>query len=82
MESDTELPFQRIIERLELCTYAVQEAHYEIEPPTDPEQKADLLLAVEHLTTEVMELLKTTKYYVWGEPLFSNQDQEEEEEED
>jgi hypothetical protein len=61
------VPLEIALENLSLCTLAVQNAHYNIEPPTDPEQKADLLLAVEDLTSEVLDLLKTTKIYVWGE---------------
>ncbi len=59
-------PIEAALERLTLCTLTVQQAHYELEPPNDPEHKADLLLAVEGLTYEVLDLLKTTKSYVWG----------------
>ncbi len=59
-------PIEAALERLTLCTLTVQQAHYELEAPSDPEQKADLLLAVEGLTYEVLDLLKTTKAYVWG----------------
>jgi hypothetical protein len=54
------------LRRLELCAYAIQEVHTEVQEPTDPEQKADLLLATENLTYEVLDLLKTVKYYAWG----------------
>ena len=64
--TDTRDPLRRALERIELCTYAIKEAHYEIEQPTDPEQKADLLLAVEALTLEAVDLLQTTKLFVWG----------------
>ena len=37
-----------------------------MEQPFDPEHKADLLLATENLTYEVLDLLKTVKYYAWG----------------
>lgn len=82
--TDSRSPFEQLIERLELCKYAVQEAHYELEPPTDSEQKADLLIAVENLTSEVVDLLHTTKFIVWGElesDFKSKQDSEESEEE-
>jgi hypothetical protein len=59
-------PIEAALERLSLCTLTVQQAHYELEAPTNPEEKADLLLAVEGLTYEVLDLLKTTKSYVWG----------------
>lgn len=32
----------------------------------DPEHKADLLLATENLTYEVLDLLRTVKTYAWG----------------
>jgi hypothetical protein len=38
----------------------------EVEEPLDPDHKADLLLATENLTYEVLDLLKTVKYYAWG----------------
>jgi hypothetical protein len=59
-------PIDIALRRLELCAYAVQEVHTEVEAPTDPEHKADLLLATENLTYEVLDLLKTVKYYAWG----------------
>jgi hypothetical protein len=65
---DARDPLQRALDRIELCTYAIQEAHYEVEPPEDPERKADLLLAVEGLAVEAIELLHTTKLFVWGPP--------------
>jgi len=59
-------PIDVALRRLELCAYAVQEVHTEVQQPTDPEHKADLLLATEALTYEVLDLLKTVKYYAWG----------------
>jgi hypothetical protein len=59
-------PLRRTLDQIELCTYAIQEAHYEIEQPTNPEHKADLLLAVEALTYEAIDLLSTAKLYAWG----------------
>ena len=63
---DVRDPHLRALERIELCTYAIQEAHYEVEPPLDPEKKADLLLAVEALAYEAIDLLSTAKLYAWG----------------
>ena len=63
---DTRDPLQRALERIELCTYAIQEAHYEVELPDDPERKADLLIAVESLTFEAIDLLRTAKLIAWG----------------
>jgi hypothetical protein len=59
-------PIDVALRRLELCAYAVQEIHTEVEQPTDPELKADLLLATENLTYEVLDLLRTVKLYTWG----------------
>jgi hypothetical protein len=75
---DARDPLQRALERIELCTYAIQEAHYEVEPPEDPEHKADLLIAVENLAFEAIDLLQTTKLFVWG----SSEDDEKEEGDD
>lgn len=63
---DVRDPLTRALDRIELCTYAIQEAHYEVEQPTDPERKADLLLAVEALAYEAIDLLSTAKLYAWG----------------
>jgi hypothetical protein len=66
-------PIDVALRRLELCAYAVQEVHTEVQEPTDPEHKADLLLATENLTYEVLDLLRTVKYYAWG-PELENQE--------
>ena len=52
---------------MELCAYAVQEIHLEIDQPQDPEQKADLILATEKLVAETFDLYQTVRLYVWGE---------------
>lgn len=54
------------LRRLELCTYAIQEIHTEIEQPEDADTKADLILATEKLVGEVVDLYQTVKLYVWG----------------
>ena len=54
------------LRRLDLCAYAVQEIHTEIDQPTDPEAKADLILATEKLVGEVIDLYTTVRRYVWG----------------
>jgi hypothetical protein len=70
-------PVDVALRRLQLCAYAVQEIHTEVEQPSDPEHKADLLLATENLTYEVLDLLKTVKYYAWGpESQFQDEDEE------
>ena len=63
---DTRDPLKKVLDRLQLCTYAIQEAHYELEKPETPDDKADLLIAVEALAYEAIDLLETTKFYVWG----------------
>jgi hypothetical protein len=55
------------LRRLELCTYAVQEIHTELDQPQDPESKADLILATEKLVSETVDLYQTVRVYVWGE---------------
>ena len=55
------------LRRLELCTYAVQEIHSQLEAPNQPEAKADLILATERLVAETVDLYQTVRYYVWGE---------------
>ena len=54
------------LRRLELCAYAVQEIHLEIDQPQDPESKADLILATEKLVSETVDLYQTVRFYVWG----------------
>jgi hypothetical protein len=60
-------PLERLLERLQLCTEVIQEVHYLLEEPKEPDDKADLLIAVEALTFETIDLLQTTKHYVWGD---------------
>jgi hypothetical protein len=57
---------QVALRRLELCAYAVQEIHLEIDQPQDPEAKADLILATEKLVAETVDLYQTVRHYVWG----------------
>lgn len=56
------------LRRLDLCTYAIQEIHTELEQPQDPDSKADLILATEKLVGEIIDLYQTVKVYVWGQP--------------
>jgi hypothetical protein len=70
-------PIDIALRRLQLCAYAVQEIHTEVEQPSDPDHKADLLLATENLTYEVLDLLRTVKIYAWGpESQFQEEDRE------
>ena len=55
------------LRRLELCAYAIQEIHTELDEPQDPEAKADLILATERLVSETIDLYATVRRYVWGE---------------
>lgn len=55
------------LRRLELCSYAVQELHMQLEQPDNPERKADLILATEQLVGETLDLYKTVRYFVWGQ---------------
>jgi hypothetical protein len=57
------------LRRLDLCTYAIQEIHTELDQPDDPEAKADLILATEKLVAEIIDLYQTVKLYVWGPEL-------------
>lgn len=65
------------LRRLELCTYALQEVHIQLEPPTNPDAKADLILATEKLVAETVDLYQTVRHYVWGvEDIDSDSDAE------
>jgi hypothetical protein len=55
------------LRRLELCTYAIQEIHTQLDQPTNPDSKADLILATERLVAETIDLYQTVRRYVWGE---------------
>lgn len=63
------------LRRLELCTYALQEIHLELEQPDTPDQKADLILATEKLVAETVDLYQTVRHYVWG-PESESEDQD------
>jgi hypothetical protein len=56
-----------LLDRLNMLTLNITDAHMRLEKPETPEDKANLLITVEKLTGEVLELLSTTKRYVWGE---------------
>jgi hypothetical protein len=69
---DTRDSLSRALNRLELCTFAIQEIHEELDEPQTPDSKADLLLAVEALVFDALHLLQTTKKFVWGDDPDSN----------
>lgn len=54
------------LRRLELCTYALQEIHSQLDEPESPEEKADLILATERMVAETIDLYQTVRRYVWG----------------
>ena len=54
------------LRRLELCTYAVQEIHLQLERPQSADEKADLILATEKMVSETVDLYQTVRDYVWG----------------
>jgi hypothetical protein len=60
-------PLATALRRLELCAYAVQEIHMELDAPQDPDSKADLILATEKLVSETFDLYQTVRTYVWGD---------------
>ena len=64
---NTKTALATALRRLDLCAYAVQEIHLEIDQPQDSEQKADLLIATEKLVGEVIDLYQTVRVYAWGE---------------
>lgn len=66
LSPDQRDPLKRALDRIDLCTMAIQETHLEVEAPENPEHKADLLIAVEALALEAMDLLHTTRVFVWG----------------
>jgi hypothetical protein len=62
-----QVSFKTALRRIDLCTYAIQEIHTELDQPHDPEHKADLILATEKLIAETIDLYSTVRRYVWGE---------------
>ena len=67
MELDRQQQLEIIIERINLCSDVVQTIRKELEEPKTPDEKADLLIAVEQLQLDVFRLVTITKDLVWGE---------------
>ena len=67
MELDRQQQLEITIERLNLCSDVVQTIRKELEEPKTPDEKADLLIAVEQLQMDVFRLVMITKDLVWGE---------------
>ncbi len=59
----------RRIERLVLCALAADEVRATLAVETDPERRADLLLATEDLGETVMQLVVEVRDLVWNVPL-------------
>jgi len=73
----TRNPLATALRRLDLCAYAVQEIHLEVDQPQDSEQKADLLIATERLVAEVIDLYQTVRVFAWGDEANKLQDEDE-----
>jgi hypothetical protein len=67
VELDRQQQLEITIERLNLCSDVVQTIRKELEEPKTPDEKADLLIAVEQLQMDVFRLVMITKDLVWGE---------------
>jgi hypothetical protein len=67
VELDRQQQLEIIIERINLCSDVVQTIRKELEEPKTPDEKADLLIAVEQLQLDVFRLVTITKDLVWGE---------------
>jgi hypothetical protein len=67
VELDRNQQLEAVLEQINLCSVFIQEIHTNLEQPETPDEKADLLIAVESLTKDVYKLLHTTKGLVWGE---------------
>jgi hypothetical protein len=67
VELDRQQQLEITIERLNLCSDVVQTIRKELEEPKTPDEKADLLIAVEQLQLDVFRLVTITKDLVWGE---------------
>jgi len=67
VELERKQHLEAVLDQITLCSEFVEEIHNHLEQPQTPDEKADLLIAVEHLTKDVYKLLHTTKSLVWGE---------------
>jgi sulfite reductase beta subunit-like hemoprotein len=56
------------LQRIQTCAEVVENVTESIEPLTDPEDKADLILAVEDLLIEATKLYKKAYEMVWNAP--------------
>jgi hypothetical protein len=63
-------PFEssEILNKLALCSLVIEEIKNQFEVTPDPDQRADLLLAVEELGSDVAELVFEVRDAVWNTP--------------
>lgn len=61
-----ETSHERVLRRLEACSYTAAIALLEISDPEDVESRADLLLAAEALFIESMKILSVARMLAWG----------------
>jgi hypothetical protein len=57
-----------ILNKLALCSLVIDEIKNQFEVTPDPDQRADLLLAVEELGSDVAELVFEVRDAVWNTP--------------
>ena len=67
MELDRKQQLEVVLDQITLCSEFIQDIHNHLEQPETPDEKADLLIAVENLNKDIYKLLYTTKNLVWGE---------------
>lgn len=65
---------EQTLERLALISYAVDELIDSYEVPSDPEDRADLLLAAEDMAASVVLLMRQINVEVWGTEKRPNED--------
>ena len=66
---DSITPVQRNLHRLHLCREVIETVLNELEPPETSDDKADLLLASEHLMESLVKLHREIYQIVWNEEL-------------
>lgn len=67
-DPDRDATHERTLERIDLCALTVRQTLSELGLETDPERRADLLLATEELAAEVAELLTVARDRAWHLP--------------
>jgi hypothetical protein len=59
---------KEILNKIDLCSIVIDEIRVQYEVTPDPDQRADLLLAVEELAGSVAELVFEVRDAVWNTP--------------